>query len=101
MAEIPLVIVNVQRGGPATGLPTKTEQSDLLNAINPAHGDVSLPVIAPGTVEECFYGTVQAFNWAETYQGPVVLLSEHSLSEKQQNIPKPNLETLEVQNRIL
>ena len=101
MAEIPLVIVDVQRGGPATGLPTKTEQSDLLNAINPAHGDVSLPVIAPGTVEECFYGTVQAFNWAETYQGPVVLLSEHSLSEKQQNIPKPNLETLEVQNRIL
>ena len=101
MAEIPLVIVDVQRGGPATGLPTKTEQSDLLNAINPAHGDVSLPVIAPGTVEECFYGTVQAFNWAETYQGPVVLLSEHSLSEKQQNIPKPNLNKLEVRDRIL
>jgi 2-oxoglutarate ferredoxin oxidoreductase subunit alpha len=101
MAEIPLVIVDVQRGGPATGLPTKTEQSDLLNAINPAHGDVSLPVIAPGTVEECFYGTVEAFNWAETYQGPVVLLSEHSLSEKQQNIPKPNLNKLKVQDRIV
>lgn len=99
MAEIPLVVVDVQRGGPATGLPTKTEQSDLLAAMHPAHGDVALPVIAPGTVEECFYGAVAAFNWAERYQGPVILLSEHSLSEKQQNIPKPDLAKLVVENR--
>ena len=79
MAEIPVVITDVQRGGPATGLPTKTEQSDLLAALTPAHGDVRLPVIAPGTVEECFYAAVQAFNWAERYQGPVILLSEHAL----------------------
>lgn len=99
MAEIPAVIVDVQRGGPATGLPTKTEQSDLLSSLNPAHGDVRMPVIAPGTVEECFYATVSAFNWAERYQGPVILLSEHSLSERQQNIAKPDLVKLEIENR--
>ena len=99
MTEIPLVVVDVQRGGPATGLPTKTEQSDLLSALSPAHGDVRLPVIAPGTVEECFYATVAAFNWAERYQGPVVLLSEHALSERQQNIPKPDLSKVVVENR--
>jgi len=53
MAEIPLVVVDVQRGGPATGLPTKTEQSDLMSCMYPAHGDVRLPIIAVGTVEEC------------------------------------------------
>ena len=99
MAEIPCVVVDVQRGGPATGLPTKTEQSDLLNAMNPAHGDVLLPVIAPGTVEECFYATVDAFNWAERYQGPVILLSEHALSEREQNIPKPDLSKVSVEGR--
>ena len=99
MAEIPLVVVDVQRGGPATGLPTKTEQSDLMTAIYPAHGDVRVPVIAPGNVEECFYAAVTAFNWAERYQGPVVLLSEHSLSERNQNIPRPDLEKLSVEDR--
>ena len=99
MAEVPLVIVNVQRGGPATGLPTKTEQSDLMTAMYPAHGDVRMPVIAPGNVEECFYGTVAAMNWAERYQGPVILLSEHALSERQQNIPKPELSKLVIEDR--
>ena len=100
MAELPCVIVNVQRGGPATGLPTKTEQSDLLAALTPAHGDSRLPVIAPGTVEECFYGTVAAFNWAERAQCPVVLLSEHTLAERAQNIPKPDLAATPVENRV-
>ena len=99
MAEIPLVVTNVQRGGPSTGLPTKTEQSDLLSAINPTHGDVSLPVIAPGTVEECFSATVAAFNWAEKYQGPVILLTEHSLSERQQNIKRPDIDNIKIENR--
>ena len=99
MAEIPLVVADIQRGGPATGLPTKTEQSDLLSAIKPAHGDVWLPIIAPGTVEECFYAAVAAFNWAERYQGPVILMSEHTLSERQQNIPKPDLTEVEVEDR--
>ena len=101
MAEIPIVVCDVQRGGPATGLPTKTEQSDLFAAMHPAHGDVSLPVIAPGSVEECFYGAVEAMNWAERYQGPVILLSEHSLSERKQNVRKPDLDTIPVENRAV
>ncbi len=99
MAEIPLVVADIQRGGPATGLPTKTEQSDLLAAMYPAHGDVKLPIIAPGTVEECFYAAVHALNWAERYQGPVILLSEHALSERNQNIPKPDLSKLKLESR--
>ncbi|MDA1188751.1 MAG: 2-oxoacid:acceptor oxidoreductase subunit alpha [Chloroflexi bacterium] len=99
MAEIPLVVIDVQRGGPATGLPTKTEQSDLFSTIFPAHGDVRLPVIAPGTVEECFHAAVIAMNWAERYQGPVVVLSEHALSERNQNIAKPDLSKLKIENR--
>ena len=93
MAEIPCVVVNVQRGGPSTGLHTKTEQSDLLTALYPGHGDLKMPVIAPGTVEECFYAGLMSVNWAERYQGPVVLLSEMALSERNQNIPKPDLST--------
>ena len=99
MAEIPAVIVDVQRGGPATGLPTKTEQSDLQAALSPGHGDMMLPVIAPGTVEECFYAGVKAINWAERYQGPVILLSEFALAERTQNIPKPDLSKVVVENR--
>lgn len=99
MAEIPIVVVNVQRGGPSTGLPTKTEQSDLLTALYPGHGDVKLPVIAPGTVEECFYAGAMAVNWAERYQGPVVLLSEMAMAERRQNIPKPSIDDLLIDER--
>ncbi len=99
MAEIPLVVADIQRGGPATGLPTKTEQSDLMAAMYPAHGDVKLPIIAPGTVEECFYAAIHAMNWAERYQGPVILLSEHALSERNQNIPKPDLSKIKLESR--
>jgi 2-oxoglutarate ferredoxin oxidoreductase subunit alpha len=99
MAEIPLVVVDVQRGGPATGLPTKTEQSDLMMCMYPAHGDVKLPIIAVGTVEEAFYGAIWAFNWAERYQGPVILMTEMSLAERVQNIPKPDLSKVTVESR--
>ena len=99
MAEIPLVVADIQRGGPSTGLPTKTEQSDLMTAMYPGHGDMRLPVIAPGTVSECFYAAIHAFNWAERYQGPVVILSEHMLSERNQNIPKPDLAKVAVEGR--
>ncbi len=101
MAEIPMVIVDVQRGGPATGLPTKTEQSDLMSCMFPAHGDVRLPIIAVGTVEECFYGAIKALNWAEKYQGPVILMSEMSLAERVQNIPKPDISKVEIENRLV
>ena len=100
MMEIPLVVADIQRGGPATGLPTKTEQSDLFAALHPAHGDAQLPVIAPGTVEESFYATAIALNWAERYQGPVILLSEHMLSERTQNIPKPDLSKIVDERRL-
>jgi 2-oxoglutarate ferredoxin oxidoreductase subunit alpha len=99
MAEIPLVVVDVQRGGPATGLPTKTEQSDLMACMHPAHGDVKLPVIAPGTVEECFYAGAQALNWAERYQGPVIIISEFQQAERTQNIPRPDLVKLKSESR--
>ena len=85
------LVVDVQRGGPATGLPTKTEQSDLMTCMFPAHGDVRLPIIAVGTVEECFYGAIKAIEWAEKYQGPVILMTEMALAERAQNIPKPDL----------
>ncbi|MYC31009.1 MAG: 2-oxoacid:acceptor oxidoreductase subunit alpha [Chloroflexi bacterium] len=101
MAEIPLVVVDVQRGGPATGLPTKTEQSDLLACMYPAHGDVRLPVIAVGTVEECFFGAVKALNWAERYQGPVILMTEMALAERVQNIHRPDLSKVQPEGRLV
>ena len=101
IAEIPVVVVDVQRGGPATGLPTKTEQSDLMACMYPAHGDVKMPVIAVGTVEECFYGAIKAINWAERYQGPVVLMTEMSLAERVQNIPRPDLSEVKADDRLI
>ena len=100
MMEIPCVIADIQRGGPATGLPTKTEQSDLYMAMHPAHGDSQLPVIAPGTIEECFYAGIHALNWAERYQGPVIILSDHMLSERTQNIRTPDRSLVPVENRL-
>ena len=100
MAEIPLVVVDVQRGGPATGLPTKTEQSDLMGCMYPAHGDVRMPIIAPGSVEECFYAAAHAINWAERYQGPVILMSEMSMAERVQNIPRPDISRVPVEERL-
>ncbi|HIF43899.1 MAG TPA: 2-oxoacid:acceptor oxidoreductase subunit alpha [Dehalococcoidia bacterium] len=101
IAEIPLVVVNVQRGGPATGLPTKTEQSDLFGCMYPAHGDVKMPIIAVGTVEECFYGAAKAVEWAERYQGPVILMSEMALAERVQNIRKPDLSAVKDAKRVV
>ena len=101
MAEIPLVVVDVQRGGPATGLPTKVEQSDLLSAINPGHGDMSLPVIAPGSIAECFWASIHALNWAERYQGPVILLSDHEQSDSYTDIERPDLSHLGVEERTV
>ena len=99
MAEIPLVVVDVQRGGPATGLPTKSEQSDLFACMHPAHGDVQMPVIAPGSVEECFYAGALAVNWAERYQGPVILMSEFGQAERGENIRKPDLSGVKQESR--
>jgi 2-oxoglutarate ferredoxin oxidoreductase subunit alpha len=101
MAEIPCVVVDVQRGGPATGLPTKSEQSDLLVCMHPAHGDVKMPVLAPGSVEECFYAGALAVNWAERYQGPVMLMSEMGQAERGENIRKPDLAEVSRESRSI
>lgn len=80
MTETPLVIVNTQRGGPSTGLPTKQEQSDINAMIYGTHGEIPKIIIAPSTVEECFYDTIQAFNLADYYQCPVIILTDLQLS---------------------
>lgn len=76
MSETPLVIVDVQRSGPSTGLPTKTEQSDLNEAVFGTHGEIQRIVLTPRSVEECFLYTAEAFNLAEVYQCPVIVLSD-------------------------
>lgn len=100
MAEIPVVIVDVQRGGPSTGLPTKTEQSDLNLAIYGTHGDTPKIVLAPINVEDSFYQTIKAFNYAEKYQVPVIILSDVSLGERRECIDMINLEEIEIVNRL-
>ncbi len=80
MTETPVVIVDTQRGGPSTGLPTKQEQSDINAMIYGTHGEIPKIVIAPSTVEECFYDTIEAFNLAEQYQCPVIILTDLQLS---------------------
>jgi len=80
MTETPLVIVNVQRGGPSTGLPTKHEQSDILAMLYATHGEIPKIVMAPCSVADAFYDTAEAFNLAEEYQCPVIVLSDLQLS---------------------
>jgi 2-oxoglutarate ferredoxin oxidoreductase subunit alpha len=89
MGEIPLVVINVQRGGPSTGQPTKVEQGDLLTSIFGSHGDAPKVVIAPGTIEECFYSVITARRIAETFNMVVVILSDASLATSQQPFPRP------------
>ncbi|MFD0049388.1 2-oxoacid:acceptor oxidoreductase subunit alpha [Actinomycetes bacterium NPDC127524] len=86
MTETPLVIVDTQRGGPSTGLPTKQEQSDLMAMIYGTHGEIPKIVIAPSTVEEAFYDTAEAMNLAEEYQCPVIVLSDLQLSLGKQTV---------------
>ncbi|MDP1733446.1 MAG: 2-oxoacid:acceptor oxidoreductase subunit alpha [Sulfuritalea sp.] len=89
MAEIPLVVVNVQRGGPSTGQPTKMEQGDLMTAIFGSHGDAPKVVMAPGTIEECFYSIITARKIAETFNMVVVVLTDAGLATSQQPFPRP------------
>ena len=89
MGEIPLVVVNVMRGGPSTGQPTKMEQGDLMTAIFGSHGDAPKVVMAPGTIEECFYSILTARKIAETFNMVVVVLTDSSLATSQQPFPRP------------
>ncbi|WNS77249.1 2-oxoacid:acceptor oxidoreductase subunit alpha [Bacillus sp. DTU_2020_1000418_1_SI_GHA_SEK_038] len=96
MTETPLVIVDTQRGGPSTGLPTKQEQSDLMSMIYGTHGEIPKIVMAPSTVQEAFYDTAEAFNLAEEYQCPVIILSDLQLSLGKQTVEPLELDKVEV-----
>ena len=86
MIETPVVIVNVQRGGPSTGLPTKSEQGDLNQAIGASQGDFPRVIIAPRDAADCFHTSVEAFNLAETFQLPVIVLSDLLLGEHRSTV---------------
>jgi 2-oxoglutarate ferredoxin oxidoreductase subunit alpha len=98
MAEIPIVVAHVQRAGPSTGMPTKTEQSDLNQWIYGSHGDF-FPriVLSPGTVEECFEFIIKAFNLAEKYQCPVILLTEQDYGQGLRSAKKFDLSKVKIE----
>jgi len=94
MTETPLVIVVAQRPGPATGLPTRTEQADFEFVLHAGHGEFPRAVFAPGTVEECFHLTRKAFELAEQYQGPVFVLTDQFLADSYRAVPPFDVEHL-------
>jgi 2-oxoglutarate ferredoxin oxidoreductase subunit alpha len=96
ITETPLVIVDTQRGGPSTGLPTKQEQSDLMAMIYGTHGEIPKVVMAPSTVEEAFYDTIEAFNIAEEYQVPVILMTDLQLSLGKQTVQPLDFNKVEI-----
>jgi 2-oxoglutarate/2-oxoacid ferredoxin oxidoreductase subunit alpha len=96
MAEMPLIICNIQRGGPSTGLPTNVEQSDLHQAIFGSHGDSPRVVLAAATVEDCFYIAIEAARIARKYSTPVLILSDTSLATRIEAFDEPDLSKLMV-----
>ena len=92
MSEIPLVVINVQRGGPSTGQPTKAEQGDLMSAIYGSHGDAPKVVMAAATIEDCFYSVITARRIAETFNMVVVVLTDANLATSQQPFPRPRFD---------
>jgi 2-oxoglutarate ferredoxin oxidoreductase subunit alpha len=94
MAEIPLLVVNVQRGGPSTGLPTNVEQSDLYQAVFGSHGDSPRVVLAAANVEDCFYVALEAARIARKYSTPVFILSDSSLATRIEAFNEPDLQSI-------
>jgi len=92
MAEVPVIVVDVQRGGPSTGMPTSVEQSDLNVACFGGHGDSPRVVLAPASVEDCFYTAIEAVNIARKYSVPVFILSDQSIATRIEAFEEPNLE---------
>ena len=92
MAEMPLVIVDVQRGGPSTGMPTNVEQSDLNIACFGGHGDSPRVVLAPASVEDCFYTAIEAVNIARKYSVPVIILTDQAIATRIEAFAEPDLE---------
>jgi 2-oxoglutarate ferredoxin oxidoreductase subunit alpha len=94
MTELPLVVIDVQRAGPSTGMPTKTEQSDLLMALYGRHGEAPLPVLAAATPADCFATAVEAVRLATRYMTPVLLLSDSFLASSAEAFPIPDVALL-------
>ena len=92
--ELPLIIVDVQRGGPSTGLPTKTEQSDLLQAMFGRNGEAPVPIVAPSSPSDCFHAALEAARIATTYRTPVFLLSDGYLANGAEPWRLPDMSTL-------
>ena len=99
MAEMPCVIVDVQRAGPSTGMPTKTEQSDLQMALYGSHGEAFRIVMGLTSVEDSFYGIIRAFNYAVRCQCPVIVLSDQYLGHRTATIPKPDITRVLIEDR--
>ena len=100
MSEMPLIIINVQRGGPSTGLPTNVEQSDLFQAIYGGHGDSPRVVLAAATVEDCFYIAIEAARIARKYSTPVFILSDTSLATRIEAFDEPELKDLMIDPKL-
>jgi len=100
VTELPLVCVNVQRGGPSTGMPTKPEQADLFAAAFSAHGDTIRPVLAPISVEDTFGVTVEAFNLAEYYQTPVIVLSDQEIAQRKEIVDPIDTSRFQLTQRL-
>ncbi|HVU35152.1 MAG TPA: 2-oxoacid:acceptor oxidoreductase subunit alpha [Opitutaceae bacterium] len=96
MSEMPLIVINVQRGGPSTGMPTNVEQSDLMQAIYGSHGDTPRVVLAPKNVEDCFYIAIEAARIAREYSTPVIILTDQALSSRIEAFDEPDFAKLMV-----
>jgi 2-oxoglutarate ferredoxin oxidoreductase subunit alpha len=96
MSEMPIIVVNVQRGGPSTGMPTNVEQSDLMQAIYGSHGDTPRVVLAPKNVEDCFYIAIEATRIAREYSTPVLILTDMGLASRIEAFDEPDLPKLMV-----
>jgi 2-oxoglutarate ferredoxin oxidoreductase subunit alpha len=94
MAEVPIVVIDIQRGGPSTGMPTSVEQSDLNLAVFGAHGDSPRVVLAPANVEDCFYTAIEAVNIARKYNVPVYILSDQAIATRIEAFPEPDLKSV-------
>ncbi len=95
MAEVPLVLVNVMRGGPSTGLPTRVAQGDVLQAKNPSHGDYKSITLCPGSLAECYTEVVRAFNLADRFMQPVIVLSDETIGHMHGRATIPALEDVQ------
>ncbi len=100
MAELPLVVINVQRGGPSTGLPTSVEQSDLMQAIYGSHGDTPRIVLAPKNVKDCFYVAIEACQLAKKFSCPVIILTDQALATRIEAFAMPDFDEIIIEPEL-